>query len=82
MRFLCFVFLVLFTGVVAVFAYCNQDAVTLKFWDFPLTAPLSVVVGATYLLGMVSGWTVVRMLRRSAGSVMQSVGRQFAREQA
>lgn len=82
MRFLCVLFLVLLTAAVAVFAYYNQEAVTMKFWEWTLAAPLSVVVGATYVLGMVSGWTLIRMVRRSAGSVMDSVGRQFAHKQA
>lgn len=81
MRFLCFLFLALFTAAVAAFAYYNQDAVTLRFWEYSLTANLAVVIGVIYLLGMVSGWTLLKMVRRSAGSVIDTMGRQFSREQ-
>ena len=70
MRFLCFVFLLAFAGAVALFAYQNQQEVTLTFWDQPLTAGLPLVAGACYLLGMLSGWTVVGMLRRSVNRVL------------
>jgi predicted ribosomally synthesized peptide with SipW-like signal peptide len=65
MRFLCFLFLVLFAGAVGTLAYWNQQEVTLRFlnWSGPFMLPL--VIGAAYLLGMLSGWTVVGMLRRS-----------------
>ena len=75
MRFLCFVFLALLTALVVAFAIYNHEQVTLKFWEYSLSAPLSVVVGVVYVLGMVSGWTLLRMVRRSAGSVMRSVER-------
>jgi uncharacterized membrane protein YciS (DUF1049 family) len=79
MRFLCLLFLALFTIAVGAFAFYNQDSVTLKFWDYQLSAPMAAVVGVTYVVGMLSGWTVVGMLRRSAGSVMKGVERQFNR---
>jgi hypothetical protein len=65
MRFLCFLFLLAFGGAVAAFAYENQQDITLHFlqWSWAVNVPL--VLGATYLLGMLSGWTVVGMLRRS-----------------
>jgi uncharacterized integral membrane protein len=77
MRFLCFLFLALFTVAVGAFAYYNQDSVTLRFWEYSFDAPLAAVMAGVYVLGMVSGWTVVGMLRRSAGSVMKGVERQF-----
>ena len=65
MRFICFLILVAATGAVALFAYENQQQLTLHFWDREITAGVPLVLGATYLLGMISGWTVVGMLRRS-----------------
>ena len=64
MRVLYFLFLVAFVGAVGLFAYQNNFAQTVRFWDrsWELTFPL--VVGATYLLGMLSGWTVLGMLKR------------------
>ena len=65
MRFICFLFLVVFAGAVGAFAYFNQSEVTLRFLDWSKTASLAQVIGAAYGLGMLSGWTVVGMLRRS-----------------
>lgn len=65
MRFLCFLFLLVFAGIVGAFAYFNQQEVTLSFFDRSLTAPIAAVAGAAYVLGMLSGWTIVGMIRRS-----------------
>jgi lipopolysaccharide assembly protein A len=73
MRFIYFLFLIVFAGAVAVFAFQNQDAVPLRFdvgfFQWSETINLALLVGVTYLLGMLSGWTVVGMLRRSLGQV-------------
>ena len=58
-------FLLLFVAAVAAFAFFNHDPVTLNFFDWSLTTNLAALTGATYLLGMLSGWTVVGMLRKS-----------------
>jgi uncharacterized integral membrane protein len=65
MRFLCFLFLLAFAGAVAAFAYENQQEITLRFLNWSGSYALPVVIGAAYVLGMLSGWTVVGMLRRS-----------------
>ncbi len=65
MRFLCFLFLIVFGGAVAAFAYENQQDITLKFLQWSWTVNVPLVLGATYVLGMLSGWTVVGMLRRT-----------------
>jgi len=71
MRFICFLFLLIFAGAVGAFAYFNQQEVTLKFFDRSLTAPIAAVAGAAYVLGMLSGWTVVGMIRRSVHYVTE-----------
>jgi hypothetical protein len=75
MRFLCFLFLVLFAGAVGAFAYFNQQDLTLRFFDWTIDAPVAAVLGITYLLGMLSGWSVLGMVRRSLRAVSD-----FARE--
>jgi len=65
MRFLCLLFLLAFAGAVAAFAVENQHEVSLSFLKREMELPVSVVVGASYLLGMLSGWSVVGLLRRS-----------------
>jgi lipopolysaccharide assembly protein A len=71
MRVLYFLFLLGFAAVVGIFAYQNnrQDSVVVfgevKEVSFP------ILVGAVYLLGMFSGWTVVGMVRRSLQRVTE-----------
>jgi len=66
MRVLCLLILVVLVGAVVVFAVQNEQPVTLTFFpNYGVTTSVAVLAGAAYLLGMVSGWTVVGMLRRS-----------------
>jgi uncharacterized integral membrane protein len=58
-----------FLGAVGVFAVQNTQTVTARFLNWSLTAPLALMAVAIYLLGMLSGWTVVGFLRRSIRSV-------------
>ena len=71
MRLLCLLFLVVFAGVVALLAYENQQEVRLLLFDRGLTTTLPILVGATYLAGMLSGWTVLGILRRSVKRVLR-----------
>jgi lipopolysaccharide assembly protein A len=71
MRFLCLLFLLAFAGAVAAFAWQNQHDVTVTFFNWGYTGSLALIVGAAYLLGMLSGWSVVGMLRRSFGRASQ-----------
>jgi lipopolysaccharide assembly protein A len=52
-------------GAVALFALENPEQLTLHFFDRSLTQSVPVILGATYLLGMISGWTIIGLLRRS-----------------
>jgi uncharacterized integral membrane protein len=65
MRFLSFLVLLALVGVVVVFAYQNRGAADVQFLSWGVSAPLAAVVGAAYGLGMVSGWAVVGLFRRS-----------------
>jgi uncharacterized membrane protein YciS (DUF1049 family) len=65
MRFLCFLFLLAFAGAVVGFAIFNQQEITMRFLEWRMSASIAAVVGAAYALGMLSGWSVVGMLRRS-----------------
>jgi uncharacterized membrane protein YciS (DUF1049 family) len=71
MRFLCFLLLVIFVGAVIVFAMQNNEAIALRFFDRDLNLTMAQLVGAVYVLGMLTGWTVVGMLRRSLHRVTQ-----------
>lgn len=71
MRFLYLLFLIVFLAAVGMFAYQNQQEITLNFWDQSLTGSVPLIVGAVFLLGMLSGWTIIGMLRRSVDRVLE-----------
>jgi uncharacterized membrane protein YciS (DUF1049 family) len=70
MRLLCFLFLVAFVGAVGLLAYQNQQEVSLTVLGQSITTRVAILVGVAYLAGMLSGWTVVGMLRRSLKRVV------------
>jgi putative membrane protein len=49
----------------AIFAVQNDETVTLHFFKWSVASPMSLLIGCVYLLGMLSGWTVVGFLKRS-----------------
>jgi uncharacterized integral membrane protein len=65
MRFIYFLFLIAFLAAVGIFAYQNQQSANLEFLNWSITQPMALVIGAVYVLGMFSGWTIVGMLKRS-----------------
>jgi uncharacterized membrane protein YciS (DUF1049 family) len=65
MRVIRILVLILLVAAVALFAYQNNDRVTLQYLNSSLTLPMSILIAAVYVLGMLSGWTVFGLLRRS-----------------
>jgi uncharacterized membrane protein YciS (DUF1049 family) len=49
----------------------NHESVTLSYLDRSVTLSLPLLIAVVYLLGMVSGWTVVGFLKRSVERVTQ-----------
>jgi lipopolysaccharide assembly protein A len=70
MRTILGILLLAFLGAVAVFAVQNIQVVQVRFGNWSLAAPLALTVVASYLLGMVTGWTVVAFVRLSYRRVM------------
>jgi lipopolysaccharide assembly protein A len=70
MRLICFLMLLAFASAAALLAYENQQEVTLTFFKQTITTTVPILVGLTYLAGMLSGWTVVGILRRSLSRVI------------
>ena len=50
---------------VRLFAVQNTRSVTLDSWTWEVNGPVAAAIVAVYLLGMLSGWTVVAFVRRS-----------------
>jgi hypothetical protein len=71
MRFLCLLFLIAVGACIAMFVVQNQHEVALNFWDRSLTVSIPVLVGAVYVLGMLTGWSVVGLLRRSLATATE-----------
>jgi lipopolysaccharide assembly protein A len=65
MRTLYFLFLLAFIAALGIFAWQNQESVTVTFLQWQISIMLAAVAGVSYLLGMLSGWSVVGMVRRS-----------------
>jgi putative membrane protein len=71
--FYCVILLVIISAV-AVFAVQNNEDVTLHYLDRHVTSSIPILIGVVYLLGMVSGWTVVGFLKRSLQRVTERRG--------
>ena len=65
MRFVYLILVILFVGVTLVFAFENFATVDLTLFGWRLTAPLAAVILSVYVLGMVSGGSVISFLRHS-----------------
>jgi len=57
--------IILFAAVVLVFALQNFEWVTLSFLGMSIRTPLAVLIVVIYLLGTVTGGTLIALVRRS-----------------
>jgi putative membrane protein len=55
----------LFAIATIIFATQNRELVTMSFLGFNARAPLALLVGIIYVLGMVTGGSLWALLRRS-----------------
>jgi uncharacterized integral membrane protein len=65
MRRLYGIVLLLLVGAIGMFALQNREPIHLEFFGWSTFCPPALVVAVAYLLGMVSGWTVVGLVQRS-----------------
>lgn len=71
MRVIYFLILMLLLGALGVFALQNQEVMTLKYLDRSVSCTAALLIAVVYLLGMVSGWTVIGLVRRSLQRVSE-----------
>jgi putative membrane protein len=71
MRFVYLLILLIVVAAVVIFAVQNNETVTLQYLDRSVSSSLPLLIAAVYLLGMVSGWTVVGFLKRSLQRVTE-----------
>ena len=57
--------IILFVLAIIVFVEQNRASVTMSFLGFGLHAPLAVLVAIVYLLGAVTGGSLLALIRRS-----------------
>ena len=69
MRFVYFLLLLVFIAAVAVFAFQNNEPTTVHFFQWNATSTFALFIAGAYVLGMLSGWTVIGFIKRSLHSV-------------
>jgi uncharacterized integral membrane protein len=63
--------LIVILAAVIIFAWQNDEAVTLRFLEWKVSCPMALFIAVVYVLGMVSGWSVVGFLKRSIQRVAE-----------
>ncbi|MDG3002348.1 LapA family protein [Paludisphaera mucosa] len=71
MRYVQGVLLLIFLGAIGLFAIQNTEAITVDFAKWRVTGPVALLAIVAYLLGMLSGWTVVSYFSRSLRRVSE-----------
>lgn len=64
-RFLSFLLLAAIVVAMGMFVYQNSESVPVAFSQWAVVLPMSLLIGAVYVLGMISGWSLIGMLKRS-----------------
>jgi uncharacterized membrane protein YciS (DUF1049 family) len=70
-RWVYLIILVLIVAALAIFVVQNDETVPLRFLGQGVPVRLSLLLVAVYLLGMVTGWSVVGFLKRSVQRVTE-----------
>lgn len=65
MRWFCLLFLLVVGASAYILFRENDQLLTLTFFERQLTAPVATVLGIAYILGMLTGWSLLGLLRRS-----------------
>ena len=60
-----------FLVAIGIFAAQNTDFITVNFLNWNVYQPVALLIIAVYILGMLSGWTVLGFMRRSLRNVTQ-----------
>lgn len=63
MRFVYIALIVLFTAIVVLFKFQNLQSATVSLFSASVTLPTSILVAGIYILGMLTGSSLVALLR-------------------
>jgi lipopolysaccharide assembly protein A len=75
MRILYLIALLLLIVAIGIFAFENREQMTLRFLDQSVSCPRSLMIGVVYLVGMLSGWVIVGLVRRSLRRITENPSR-------
>ena len=65
MRWLYLIGMIVFVAAIVLFAIQNRELVTMSFLGFSVRAPLAVMAVIVYVLGAITGGSLLALLRRS-----------------
>ena len=71
MRVIYTVLLLVFVAAIITFAVQNIEPITIKFLGNSWEIALALLIAAAYVLGMLSGWTVVGIVKKSLKRVTE-----------
>jgi len=74
MRYVQAVVFLAFLVTIGTFAIQNRAVITVNFLTWNVSQSVAIVTGAVYLLGMLSGWTVLAFARGSFRRATQHPG--------
>jgi len=63
MRFVYIALIVLFTAIVVLFKFQNLQSATVSLFSASVTLPTSILVAGIYILGMLTGSSLLALLR-------------------
>ena len=72
MRYLYIGLIVVFTALVLLFKFQNLETATVSLFSASITLPLSVLVFVIYVLGMLTGGSLLALLRTWIGRARRS----------
>jgi len=65
MRYLQALLFLAFLFAIGAFAVQNKEVITVSFLTWRISQPIAILSIIVYVLGMLSGWTVLAFLKRS-----------------
>lgn len=68
------ILLILFLAVIAIFAFMNMERITVNYPGGSWEVRFAILIGAVYVLGMFSGWSVVGVIKKSLKRVTEHRG--------
>jgi len=71
MRYLYIALIVVFTALVLLFKFQNLESATVSLFSASITLPLSILVFVIYVLGMLTGGSLLALLRTWIGRAKQ-----------